>query len=158
MDPVRPSIARALVLGLVVGVLPIGACTDRSVHVRIDRGVHFTDVTVGTGTPAAEGDFIELHYTVALPDGKVIIDTKRDGRSHRFTIGDGSVVRGLDTAVRGMRVGGERRIIVSPDSHVGRAGYGDLIPPNTRLTFDVRLLSMSHAAPPLGTRMSGAYP
>ncbi len=144
-------------LGLAVSTGALTACTDRSVHVRIDRGIHFTDVRVGKGTPAKKGDFIELHYTVALPDGTVIIDTRDAKRSHRFTVGDGSVVRGLDTGILGMRVGGQRRIVVSPDSHVGRGGYGKLIPPNTRLTFVVDMLSLAHAAPPLGSPMSGVF-
>jgi hypothetical protein len=45
----------------------------------------------------------------------------------RFTLGDGSVIRGFEEAVRGMRVGGVRRVIVPvelgyPDGDYNRAG------------------------------------
>lgn len=138
-------------LGAVVSGIAgaVGGCTDRTIYVRIDRGVNFKDVRVGKGLAVEEGDFVEVHYTVSLPKGKRIIDTRENGRSHRFTVGDGSVLRGLDVSVRGMRSGGVREVHVLPDSHVGRSGYGGLIPPNTPLLFEVELLAVSQSPPPI---------
>jgi FKBP-type peptidyl-prolyl cis-trans isomerase len=146
----------ALVLGLAaLGAVSAG-CTDRTVYMRIDRGVHYTDVRVGKGAGAQPGDFIELHYTAKLPDGKRIADTRENGRSHQFTVGDGSVIRGLDAAVRGMRVGGVRRITVLPDSHVGRDGYGALVPPHTPMIFEVEMLRVAQAPPPVRSPLTSA--
>ena len=158
MDRGARAILGGWVLGLSVVATVAGGCTDRTVYMRIDRGVHYTDLEVGTGSAAAEGEFVELHYTVMLPDGKRIVDTRANGRSHRFTIGDGSVIRGLDAAVRGMRAGGVRRINVLPDSHVGRDGYGKLIPPNTPITIEVEMLRLAHAPPPIRSPLTGIMP
>jgi FKBP-type peptidyl-prolyl cis-trans isomerase FkpA len=86
----------------------------------------------------------------------MIADTRERGRSHQFTVGDGSVIRGLDVAVRGMRVGGIRKITVLPDSHVGREGYGAMIPPNTPLIFEVEMVRVAQAPPPVRSPLTSA--
>ena len=87
-----------------------------------------------------EGSLITTHYSVKLPDGTTVINTERDGRSHTFRVGDGTVVEGMDLLVRGMRVGGVRRAVVPPSFHWGSAGHGGVIPHDTHLHFEVRIV------------------
>jgi FKBP-type peptidyl-prolyl cis-trans isomerase len=62
--------------------------------------------------------------------------------SYAFTLGAGQVIRGWDQGVVGMRVGGQRRLVIPPDLAYGSAGAGGVIPGNATLVFDIALLSV----------------
>jgi FKBP-type peptidyl-prolyl cis-trans isomerase len=65
-------------------------------------------------------------------------------------VGAGGTLKGLDLGVRGMRVGGQRRLLVPPNLAYGTKGYGE-VPPGATLTVDVALLSIKTS--PIGTRV-----
>jgi len=102
------------------------------------------DLRAGTGTAAANGRLLTVAYTgwiydPARPDGK---GTQFDsGTSFQFTLGSGQVIRGWDTGVVGMRVGGQRRLNIPPELAYGSSGRGS-IPPNASLVFDIELLNV----------------
>lgn len=103
-----------------------------------------TDLVVGTGTEATTGQVVTVSYNGwlydrRLADGK---GTFFDGNSSfPFTLGAGSVIAGWDQGVVGMRVGGQRRLIIPPDLAYGSTGRGS-IPPNATLVFDITLISV----------------
>ena len=57
-------------------------------------------------------------------------------------VGAGQVIKGWDQGVPGMRVGGQRRLVLPPDLAYGSSGAGTSIPPNATLVFDIGLLSV----------------
>lgn len=59
-------------------------------------------------------------------------------------------LKGLDMGVRGMKVGGQRKLIVPPNLAYGSGGIGE-IPPNATLTLEVELLSIKNS--PFGSRV-----
>ncbi len=111
---------------------------------NIDSAVKMNDIARGTGVPAREDDEVEVHYTMALPDGAIILDTRAIGKSHRFRIGDGTVIPGMDHAVRGMRQGSIREVVMPPVAHYGRRGYGNVVPPDTDLNFRIEMIALRH--------------
>ena len=87
-----------------------------------------------------------MHYTAKLPNGSVVIDTPSKGKTHKFVVGDGSVVPGMDDGVKGMRAGGTRVLTLPPHTHYGRAGYAGIIPPDTVLVFEIEMVRVSHGS------------
>jgi FKBP-type peptidyl-prolyl cis-trans isomerase FkpA len=108
-----------------------------------------TDVVVGTGAEAAAGKTVSVHYTgwlydEAAPDHKgQKFDSSRDrGEPFEFRLAAGQVIKGWDQGVEGMKVGGQRTLIIPPDLGYGSRGAGGVIPPNATLVFDVELLDV----------------
>ena len=46
---------------------------------------------------------------------------------------------GSDQGVSGMRVGGQRRLVIPPDLAYGNQSPGSIIPPNATLVFDITM-------------------
>ena len=101
-----------------------------------------TDLVVGTGALAGPGSLVTVAYTGWLhdssrPDAKGRqFDTST---AFQFRLGTGAVIRGWDQGVSGMRVGGQRRLVIPPDLAYGNQSPGGIIPPNATLVFDVTL-------------------
>lgn len=108
-----------------------------------------TDTTIGTGAEATPGQRITVHYTgwlfdAAAPDQKGRkFDSSRDRRDpFVFTLGVGQVIAGWDQGFAGMKVGGQRRLVIPPEQGYGARGAGSVIPPNATLLFEVELLGV----------------
>ena len=70
-------------------------------------------------------------------------DSSKDrGDPFAFKLGAGMVIQGWDEGVAGMKVGGQRTLIIPPDMGYGARGAGGVIPPNATLIFDVELLEV----------------
>jgi FKBP-type peptidyl-prolyl cis-trans isomerase FkpA len=103
-----------------------------------------TDLVVGTGATAVAGNTVTVAYTGWLhdsskPDAKGAAFDSNTNFS--FRLGAGSVIRGWDQGVAGMRVGGQRRLVIPPELAYGSSANGP-IPANATLVFDVTLNSV----------------
>lgn len=108
-----------------------------------------TDVKLGDGALATAGKTISVHYTGWLYDEAapnhhgVKFDSSRDRNlPFDFPLGEGRVIPGWDHGVEGMKVGGQRMLIIPPAMAYGAGGAGGVIPPNAKLVFDVELLAV----------------
>lgn len=116
------------------------------------EGLKYYDVEVGTGAEAVEGKRVVVHFD-AKWKGVTFITTRQGmgvtgGSPLGFDVGArgaGGTLKGLDLGVRGMRVGGRRKLIVPPNLAYGDKGAGE-VPPGATLDFDVELLSIKQDA------------
>lgn len=110
-------------------------------------GLRYVDTVEGSGATAAAGQHVTVHYTGWLYQDDqqgAQFDSSRDRRQpFDFPLGAGMVIRGWDEGVQGMKVGGQRTLIIPPGLGYGARGAGGVIPPNATLKFDVELLSLS---------------
>ena len=109
-------------------------------------GLQYIDTTVGEGAEAAAGAYVRVHYTGWLYNDGVKgakFDSSKDrGDPFAFDLGAGSVIKGWDEGVQGMKVGGARTLIIPAALGYGARGAGGVIPPNATLMFDVVLLAV----------------
>ena len=103
------------------------------------------DLSVGTGVEAINGDKVTVHYTGWLIDGTKFDSSLDRGQPFIFQIGARQVIEGWDRGLRGMQVGGVRKLTIPPELAYGdRAVGGGLIPANSTLVFEIRLLKIAH--------------
>lgn len=107
------------------------------------------DTKVGTGDEAIVGKTVKVHYTGWLydenaPDKKgKKFDSSYDRDAHfSFLLGSGRVIKGWDQGVNGMKVGGQRTLIIPSTLAYGARGAGNVIPPHAALIFDVELVGL----------------
>lgn len=111
-------------------------------EVTTPSGLKYVDLVVGSGAEAKSGSDVKVHYTGTFADGREF-DGSRDGDPpYAFRIDAGEVIRGWDEGVKGMKVGGRRKIVVPPSLGYGARGYPGAIPPNTTLYFDLELMDV----------------
>jgi FKBP-type peptidyl-prolyl cis-trans isomerase FkpA len=107
------------------------------------------DLVVGSGAVAANGSKITVHYTgwlydPARPDhkGTQFDSSRTGGEPFQFVLGTGQVIPGWDQGVQGMKVGGQRQLVIPAALAYGDSGAGGVIPPGATLVFDVELVDV----------------
>jgi FKBP-type peptidyl-prolyl cis-trans isomerase FkpA len=106
-----------------------------------------TDLRAGTGAEAVAGKRVTVNYTgwlydASKPDSKgAQFDTSTGRGAFTFALGAGQVIKGWDQGVAGMKVGGQRRLLIPPSLGYGSTANGP-IPANSTLVFDVDLLDV----------------
>lgn len=105
-------------------------------------GLQFDDLLAGQGAVARAGDFVTVHYTGWLTNGRKFDSSLDRGDPFSFHLGQGQVIAGWDEGVQGMQIGGKRKLTIPPDLGYGRYGAGGVIPPDATLVFEVELLGV----------------
>lgn len=118
-----------------------GSPTDPS---QVTVEFSFTDLVVGTGAEAVPGvraTFANWELFLYNPAGVASKGNRIQGQEAgviTYIVGSGQLIPGFDQGVRGMRVGGKRRIYVPPALAYGSSGSGP-VPPNASIVFEVEL-------------------
>ncbi|KAB2046487.1 hypothetical protein ERO13_D01G200500v2 [Gossypium hirsutum] len=116
-----------------------GAKIPETEFTTLPNGLKYYDLKVGSGLKAVKGSRVAVHY-VAKWRGVTFMTSRQGlgvggGTPYGFDIGQserGNVLKGLDLGVEGMRVGGQRLLIVPPELAYGKKGVQE-IPPNATI-------------------------
>lgn len=90
----------------------------------------------------AEGSKVTFDILVKLTDGKIVMDSKKEGKPWKGAVGDGSLISGIDQLIRGMYPGGKRAMWIPSHLAYGANGINGQVPPNSRLYAEVELISV----------------
>ncbi len=130
----------AVILFVMLSDTGSGGGTDPNA-ITTESGLKYIDLKVGTGREASTGDSVTVHYTGKLKDGKKFDSSVDRNKPFTFELGAGSVIKGWDEGVAGMKEGGHRKLIIPHNLAYGPRGQGP-IPAFAELTFDVELISV----------------
>ncbi len=98
------------------------------------------DIEVGTGAEALPGSTVDVHYLgVDFESGEEFDSSWSRNQSIDFPLG--SLIKGWQEGIPGMRVGGRRELICPPNLAYGPAGGGHRLSGRT-LIFVIDLLGV----------------
>ena len=110
---------------------------------KMGNGLIIEDIIIGEGEEAKDFNKVIVNYTGKLEDGSIFDSSLKPGRSpFTFTLGSGSVIKGWDLGVKGMKVGGKRKLTIPSELGYGSRGAGGVIPPDAILIFEVELIEV----------------
>jgi len=115
---------------------------------RSISGLKVEELILGTGTEALKGKTVTVQAVGTLNKGEMFLSTYAYGTPWKFKAGGHKAYAGLAKGVLGMRVGGKRRIRISP--HLGFRDqsmpanelFKIPVPANSVLIFEIDLLSV----------------
>ena len=128
---------------LLCSFIHLAGCQKNGEIIIMENGLVIEDVVVGDGTEAQDYNKVVVNYTGTLEDGSIFDSSLKPGRTpFTFTLGAGSVIKGWDLGVKGMKVGGKRKLTIPSNLGYGDNGAGNVIPPGATLIFEVELLEV----------------
>jgi len=101
-------------------------------------------------TKVQSGNYISIVYYAwfVRNEWKVFSQSDHQSGHLRYKVGDGTVIRGLESGVLGSCIGEGRRIIIPSEDGFGTTGSLDgTIPPNTTVIYDVQVLEVATENP-----------
>lgn len=132
------------VVAVGIGLIATGVAFEvQASHGKAKVGIKI--IKIGDGPAIVRHSKVSVNYTGWLGNGTQFDSSFDRGTPFNFTLGTGSVIRGWDIGIEGMKLGEKRELIIPPGLAYGVKGAGKVIPPNATLRFEVELLK---ATPP----------
>lgn len=108
-----------------------------------ESGLRYEELECGDGDEAAGGTSVAISYVAELEDGVRFASSEDQDGEFVFPLGRGQVIAGLDEGVRGMRVGGSRRLTIPPEIAYGHAGFPPEVGPEETIVYEVTLVDVT---------------
>ena len=108
----------------------------------LDSGLKIYIESEGVEPKPKQGDRVKIHYTGYLRNGKKF-DSSIDRNQPFITpIGVGRVIKGWDEGIMQLNVGTKAILYIPAEMAYGKRGAGNVIPPNSDLIFEVKVLEV----------------
>lgn len=122
-----------------------GTCLSGFVPINNNdvTSLKITDLKIGTGAEATASSTVSVLYTGAVADTGVIFQSSLDTSPQPVTFALTSVIPGWQAGIPGMKVGGERQLLIpAADAYGANPPANSGIPANAALVFNVTLLAV----------------
>ncbi len=114
-----------------------------SQYTETDSGLMYFDFEIGGGDEAGDSSQVEVHVAAWLTNQTLISSTFENEDPLSLDLGSETVVVGLAEGIRGMKVGGERQLLVPPELAFGDEGVPQAgIPGGATLIYEIELISV----------------
>jgi len=108
---------------------------------KFPNGIDVKDLKPGTGDEIQNGQTLVLYYVGQLEDKKVF-DKVLAGDGFEYKFGNEEPIKGWHLGMKGMKIGGKRRIILPPKFAYGAEGSAAKgVPANATVTFTIEVRS-----------------
>lgn len=108
------------------------------------KTLQIEDIEVGSGKMVEPGKYVSVYYVGKLPDGFVFDTTFNKPEPQPYTFlydpAHPAVIKGWMEGLKGMRVGGHRKLTIPASMAYGATPPPGQIPPNSALIFNVMLM------------------
>ena len=101
-----------------------------------------TDLKEGEGQAAIAGDTVYVYYVGVLSKDGTRFDGNYGLEAFGVTLGTGSVIKGWEDGLLGIKAGGRRQLDIPADLAYGDEGAGDIIQPGDALSFVVDVVAI----------------
>ncbi|CAL8302694.1 unnamed protein product [Merluccius merluccius] len=91
---------------------------------------------------AEASDFVRYHYNGTLLSGAYFDTSFSENKTYDTYLGQGDLIKGMEEGLLGMCVGERRIVIVPPFLAYGEKGYGNQIPPQATVVFEVVMVDV----------------
>lgn len=108
-------------------------------RIELPSGLIIEDIKVGEGRDCPPGATVTIHYRGMLDDGTEFDSSYRRGGPATFPLPQ--LIKGWQEGIPGMKVGGQRRLIIPHHLAYGETARPG-IPARSRLTFEIELFGV----------------
>ena len=109
---------------------------------QLKPGIKLLSEVAGVGAVAEKGARVQVRLTGWLSKGEPIDQEPVS----EFVVGSRILIPGIEYSVEGMRVGGIRKIRISPHLAYKDTGVPGIIPAGAVLTYEIELLGVEERA------------
>ncbi len=149
LDAMRPKVQQLLVArqaaagekAAATGKAQLEKAAAEKGAVKTPSGLVYLPLHEGNGASPTATDTVKVNYRGMLPNGKEFDSSYKRNQPAEFPLQ--GVIKCWGEGVAKMKVGGKARLTCPPDIAYGDKGAGGVIPPNSTLTFEVELLSIT---------------
>lgn len=110
-----------------------------------NTGLQYRILSEGKGDSPKATDQVKTHYRGKLIDGTEFDSSYARGEPVTFPVN--GVIPGWTEALQMMKPGSKWELFIPSNLAYGEQGIGDVIPPNSVLTFEVELISVEASEP-----------
>ncbi len=111
-------------------------------------GLEIATLLEGTGNIPKTGDTVQIHYRLAVKDGKIVASTQEKGNPPVFVkLGSGAYIKALDETLMLMKAGTRVNVIIPPSMGFGKNAVDTEIPANSTLMMELLLIDPNQKKP-----------
>ncbi|AAK39706.1 FK506-binding protein 5(PEPTIDYL-PROLYL CIS-TRANS ISOMERASE) (nucleomorph) [Guillardia theta] len=109
------------------------------INLTNDKGVKKKIFKQGSGDLVNEGMIVKINYEGKLENGQIFDSSIIRDEPYMFILGEDKVIKGWNIGIQSMKVGEIAEITIDPEYGYKKKGIPPIIPPNSRLIFNIEL-------------------